>query len=256
MSLTGSRAYGFLASASPLPLPPPPPPPQQLPLDSDNEGTPRVRKKKTDKKTDVYEVYPFKLKEKPTVQEVYNAFDAERNGISIEYNADNINLTLLNQTRKTGFVLPKGVSSKREHRDTVNSKFNDGFFTNAKAASMLEWGWRQAETKDIRKGVTGLLILDDDPEMKVEVTEGFHGIYFPVTPTAGWTKYGYTFKETGKKDSQPLELLDKDRPRKWNFYLRTTPVPFTPRVPRGARGGSKKRKVKKGRKTRKMRRKA
>ena len=207
------------------------------PLDSENGGTPRVRKKKTN----VYKVY---------------------DDLNIEYNLDDINLGLLNQTRKTGFVPPEGIFSKREHRDTVNSRFNDGFFTNAKAASMLERGWRQAELNgepkldDFRKGETGLLTIDDGPELEVEVIEGFHRIHVPVTPTTGWTVYGYTFKELGKEESQTLELLEKHRHSKWNFYIRTRPVPFTPLAPSRKRGGSRQRNVKKGRKTRKMRRKA
>lgn len=206
-----------------------------LPLNSDNEGTPRVRKKKTG----VYKVY---------------------DDLNIEYNLDDINLGLVNQTRNTGFVPPEGTFSKREDRATVNSKFNDGFFTNAKAASMLERGWRQAELNgepklnDFREGVAGLLTIDDGPELDVEVIEGFHGIHIPVTPTTGWTTYGYTFKELGKEDSEVLELLEKHRHNKWDFYIRTAPVPFTPRAPTRKRGGSKQRKVKRGKKTKKMRR--
>jgi len=190
-----------------------------------NERTPIIRKKKTD----LYKVY---------------------GDLKIAYNLEDLNLGLVNKTRNTGFVPPKGLFSKRKHPETVNSRFNDGFFTNAKAASMLEHGWRQAEQlEDLHAGKTGLLTFDDGPEMEVEVIEGHHRIPVPVTATTGWTKYGYTFKEIVK----PLELLEKDRHTKWNFYLPTKPVPFTPRAPNVGQRSSKKRKVKKGRKTRKTR---
>jgi hypothetical protein len=182
---------------------------------------------------------------------VYNVYGD--GNLKIAYNLADMNLGLVNKTRNTGFVPPKGLFSKRKHPETVNSRFNDGFFPNAKAASMLEHGWRQAEQlEDLHAGKKGLLTFDDEPGKEVEVIEGHHGIPVPVTATTGWTKYGYTFKEIGSEDSKPLELLEKDRHTKWDFYLPTKPVPFTPRAPNVGQRSSKKRKVKKGRKTRKM----
>jgi len=162
------------------------------------------------------------------------------------------------------------ITYKEDH--ALNSRIYGRFFTNAKKASMLEHGWRQAGItngiNDIHIGATGILRFDasEDPVMEVEVIEGHHRI--SVNPMGG-VKYGYTFKELGKEDSQPFELNNEDRGEKWEFYIRTTPVPFTPVDPLRARatgreecriaGGSKKGKVKKGRKTRKtrkMRRKA
>ena len=183
---------------------------------------------------------------------IYNVYGD--GNLKIAYNLEHMNLGLVNNTRNTRFVLPKGVLSKRVDPETVNSRFNDGFFPNAKEASMLEMGWRQAERlEDFHAGNKGLLTFDDELGKYVEVIKGHHRI--SVTPKGG-VIYGYTFKEIDTEDSKPWEweLPVRTRYTEWNFYLPTKPVPF---VPKASRGGSKKRRNKKSKKTRRnLRRKA
>ena len=196
------------------------------PDSSENGGTPMVRKPKT------------YINEKDGKEKILN----------------DMNLGLVEQVRNTGFVPPEGVFNTKGNRPTINST-NDSFFPNAKAASMLERGW--VKSLSLKKGARGLIALKDGPEMEVEVIEGFHRI--PVGEDASGniiTDIACTVKEIGKEDSESYNFSLLYIGREWNFYIRTAPVPFTPRAQGGAGGGSRKRKVKKARKTRKMRRKA
>jgi len=199
------------------------------PESSENGGTPRVRTPKT------------YINEKDGKEKILN----------------DINLGLVNQKRNIGFVPPEGVFNNKGHRTTINSS-NQSFFPNAKAASMLERGW--VRTPFMKKGDRGLIVLKDGPEMEVEVIEGFRRI--PIGKDASGniiTVIECTVKEIGKEDGESYNFSFLYIRKEWDFYVRTAPVPFTPRAQGGAGGGSKKRKVKnsrKTRKTRKMRRKA
>jgi len=137
-----------------------------------------------------------------------------------------LNENLMNKTlhRRKGF--PLGIFRKN-NRNTVESKYwgETPFFENAKAASMLEKGWKMSEGI-IKPGENGLYIEDDGPtfEAKLDSVNG----------------NTYIFKT---KAGKLIKASQSNRFEDWNFYYPTKPVAFVPRK----RGGSKK--------TRRMRRK-
>ena len=161
---------------------------------------------------------------------------------------EDINLSLIMERRRRGFILPESILNKMKNRPALESRYwgNAPFFSNAKPAAMLERGWMRSLT--LIKGQRGLLTIKDGPEMQVEVMESLHWV--PESENNV-----YTVKDLSSLETFDLPLIN--RHEEWEFYIATKPVPFTPRVPRSGRGGSKKRKVKNGKKTRsKLRRKA
>jgi hypothetical protein len=143
-----------------------------------------------------------------------------------------LNEKLLNiASNRRGF--PNGIFSKRNNRNTLNSKQwgNTPFFTNAKPTSMLERGLLRSRGK-LKSGQKGLLTQKDGPEFKVEVAEVSHKAY---------PKTGYIYSFIGDNNTM-IKLNDNDRFEEWDFYYYTKPVPFVPK--------------KGGKKTRRLRRKA
>jgi hypothetical protein len=167
---------------------------------------------------------------------LYVSPPSSENGGTPKINArPEINLKLIQGTRKKRFIPPEGVFSQKEHRPTLESRYwgNAPFFTNAKPAAMLERGYIQSLT--LIRGQRGLLTIKDGPEMQIEVVEGLHWV-----PESN--NNVYTVKDLSSSDIFDLPLISKHE--EWEFYIATRPIPFIPRVPRGVRGGSTKRKNK------------
>jgi hypothetical protein len=100
------------------------------------------------------------------------------------------------------------------NRNTVNSN-DPGGFPNAKAASMLERGLKKKSVNFLGKANSGVLVIDDGPEIEVNVIQGLH---------MKDDKWVYTFKDsTGNEFDMPYR-------ESWDFYIKTEPVPFVPRV--------------------------
>ncbi len=177
---------------------------------------------------------------------LYVSPEGSENGVTPKITArPKINLNIVQERRRQGFIPPKGVFENIEKRPTLESRYwgNAPFFSNAKPAAMLERGYIRSLT--LIKGQRGLLTIKDGPEMQVEVIKALHWV-----PESN--NNVYTVKDLSSLDIFDLPLIS--RHEEWEFYIPTTAVPF---VPRGARGGSKKRKIKMGKKTRnKVRRKA
>ena len=131
-----------------------------------------------------------------------------------------LNETLMDITHPHPSRIPPGTFTDYG-RSPVNSRrflAPAPFFSNAKAASMLERGWMRSLT--LVKGQRGLLTIKDGPEMQIEVIEGEH-----LVPEF---KNGvHTVKEVGSSETFDLPLISKDE--EWEFYIATNPVPFTPR---------------------------
>jgi hypothetical protein len=122
-----------------------------------------------------------------------------------------------------GYTPPPGVFPKYK-RKTLNSGNKDGFFSNAKRAYMLERGWKEENKWLLEKGNSGLLAIDDGPEIEVTIE--------------AVTRYKevYTFKD--KNDN----IFDIPSHEDWVFYTRTKPVPFVPRQPESNSDSSSKNK--------------
>lgn len=122
---------------------------------------------------------------------------------------------MLNEPSTKHPVFPEGVF-RPYNRATVKSK-DPGGFPNAKIRSMLERGYRKKDVIHfLGKGNSGLLVVEGN-EMKVSVENGIHekdGILV------------LTFKDVNGN------IFDIPYQEKWDFYTRTTAVPFVPR-PRG-----------------------
>jgi len=127
--------------------------------------------------------------------------------------------------------VPQGTFTNDPSRLTLESKHygDPPFFTNAKKASMLERGWVRANM--IYPGQTGLYTMDDGPEAEVIV----QGSDDPRL---------YKFIAD---DGTVIRPVKQQRYGTWDFYSKTTPVPFVPR-----KGGKKR--TQRKRKTLKKRR--
>jgi hypothetical protein len=138
----------------------------------------------------------------------------------------NKKLMRLTSTRRRGF--PNGTFSKRNNRNTLNSRQwgNTPFFTNAKPASMLERGWVRSRD-NLHLGHKGLLTLKDGPEFHVKIVKK------QLKLIEGTVRFIYSFETNDKK---VIDLDSKDRHEDWDFYTATNPVAFVPR-----KGGRKTR---------------
>ena len=138
----------------------------------------------------------------------------------------NKKLMRLTSSRRKGF--PNGTFSKRNNRNTLNSRQwgNTPFFTNAKAASMLEKGWVRSRD-NLHIGHKGLLTQSGGPEYQVKIVKK------QLKLIAGTARFIYSFETNDKK---VIDLDSRDRHEEWDFYTATNPVPFVPR-----KGGRKTR---------------
>jgi hypothetical protein len=110
---------------------------------------------------------------------------------------------------------------------------------------MLERGWVRCENFNLLKtGQTGLLKIDDGPEIFIIVSHGPHMengmLRITVRQPLG----------TGENESKPFDLFQREQFRSWDIYFRTEPVPFIPTQPQRqgeGKGGYKKTRGKKSR---------
>ena len=121
------------------------------------------------------------------------------------------------------------VNFTNTDRSPLNSKHwgNTPFFTNAKAASMLEKGWLRSMLP-LQIGEKGLYTMKDGPNIEVTVDDVI------LRPQK---RARYIFIDSS---GQEIEAVERDRFEEWDFYTSTTPVPF---VPVKKTGGTKKRKT-------------
>lgn len=126
---------------------------------------------------------------------------------------------------------PRGTFTNKANRPALNSKQwgNTPFFTNAKPASMLEEGWLRSALP-LYIGEEGLYMAKGGPKIEVTV----ENLILNAHPQT--TKYIFLDTSGGH-----IEADERDRFEEWNFYTRTTPVPFVPIKKSG--GNYKKRKT-------------
>ena len=145
-----------------------------------------------------------------------------------------LNKNLLKRRSGKSYVAPNGTFSKRNNRNTLESRQwgNTPFFTNAKPASMLEKGWIRSRD-NLYLGNKGLLTQMGGPEYEVKIVKK------KLKVIEGTARFIYSFENN---DNKIIDLDSKDRFEGWDFYTPTNPVPFVPK--------------KGGKKTRRLRRKA
>jgi len=114
---------------------------------------------------------------------------------------------------------------RKNNRKPVSST-NTGGFNNAKPASMLEEGWKIFGYPKINQ--SGLLVIKDGPEILVTVEKGMY---------LKDGKYIFTFKNLTND-----QIFDIPYVEKWDFYMKTTPVPFVHKKNRRSRKTRKKQK--------------